>query len=613
MNNKRKNSKEGIKDRMYKNAVSFWGLQNVENLDPVIKLLIEALSNQIYDLTNNINNIEIRILEKIAHLLTPDILNAARPAHMIMKAQPMESQSILSKLNGFYYDDPVFNVKNVMNACFYPVNPVSLIKGDVHSVICGGNIYTIDNRMSKDILARSIQRTDVFEHNIWIGLDVDSEIKNLQDLSFYFNFLNIEKSNEFLHLLPFTKWSCDGLQIEIKNGVFHPRPEIIDNNYLLTKYDLAGISDDSILNYYKHQFITIQDKVEVSKLKREKLPSEVSKLFHEKTEDSIPNPLIWIKVSFPPNFNEEILDTTIVTINAFPAVNKKLLEKQSKTKELTSVIPLPTAPEEYFLSVNSLTDSADKRYEQLPFKETNKSQIGTYSIKRGGVERFDSRDATEYISNLIDLLRDEGAAFSMIGKGFLNEMIHQIETSMTVIHLKLEEISENREIPSYLIVDSEEKGETFYVDYWVTNCDLANDIRSGAFFKPYSDTFVNPDLIFSLTPSIGGKSVPKSANMLDRYKYILMSRDRIYTQADIINFCYSEFGDIIAYAEVKKGIMVSYRPKEGLIRTLDVSVELKKSQIHLLADVENIKDRILNLLIEKSPDSFNYRVFIDGN
>lgn len=611
MNNKRKNSKESVKDRMYKNAVNFWGVQNIENLDPLIKLLIEALSNQVYDLTTNIDSIEIRILEKIAHLLTPDILNAARPAHMIMKSKPIESQIVLSKINGFYYDDPVFNVRNIMNACFFPVSATQLILGDVRSVICGKNIYSFDDKMNKDILARSIKRTDIFEHNIWIGLEVDSSIEDLENLSFYFNFPNIEKANEYLHLLPYTKWSCNDIPIEIRDGIYQPEIETTNKNYLLTKYDLAGISDESILNYYKYQFVTIQNTIAVKEIKKKRLPEELKDIFHEKAEDLIENPLIWIRVTFPPNFSEDILDSITVTINAFPTVNKKLLDKQTKTKELTSIISLNTAPNEYFLSVNSLTDSKNRQYEQLPFKEAGKSKAGTYSIKRGGVERFDSRDAKEYISNLVDLLRDEGAAFSMIGKGFLTELIHQIEVSMTSIDLKLEEINEIREIPSYITVDTEEKEETFYVNYWVTNCDLANDIKVGAFFKPYNETFVNSNLVYSLTPSIGGRRIPKSSNMLDRYKYILMSRDRIYTESDIINFCYSEFGDMISKVNVKKGIMVSYRPKEGLIRTLDVYFELRSSHIHLLND-PNIRGRILNLLIEKSPDSFNYRVFVNG-
>lgn len=613
MSSKMKYSKEIIKDRMYKNATSFWGVQNIENLDPVIKLLIEALANQIYDLTNNINNIEIRILEKIAHLLTPDILNAARPAHMIMKARPLELQMTLSKMNGFYYDDPVFNVKNTMNACFHPVNAFSLIKGEVKSVVCGKNVYTLDERMNKNIIGKSFQRTDIFEHNIWIGLDIDPSIQNIQNLSFYFNFLNIERSNEYLHLLPFTKWSCGDVNIEIKDGIYVADSDVsTSENRLFEKYDLVGISDESIRNYYKHQFLSIQNSIATEKLEKTIFPDELKSFFNENINESLEKPLIWIKVNFPPNFNEDILDNTVVAINAFPVVNKKLLTIQTKTKELTGIIPLLTAEDEYFLAVNSLTDSRNRKYDQLPFQISDSPQIGTYSIKRGGVERFDSRNAKEYISNLVDLLRDEGAAFSLIGKGFLDELIRQIDISTAAIYHKLGEIGDDREIPSYLIIDTEEKEETFYVDYWITNCELANDIKTGSFFKPYNDTFVVSDFIFTLTSSLGGRKIPKSSSMLDRYKYILTSRDRVYTQPDIINFCYSEFGEFISEVDVKKGVQISPRPKEGLIRTLDVFLQLKKSQEHLLSD-PNIRSRILNLLIEKSPESYNYRVYINGH
>lgn len=609
MINRRKYNKERIKDRMYKNAVSYWGVQNVDNLDPIIKLLIEALANQIYDLSNDFNNIEIRLLEKIAHLLTPDILNASRPAHMILKAKPIETKSVITKMNGFYYDDPVFNVKNIMNACFYPVDTFSLIRGEVQSVICGRNIYSLGDKMTKELVARSIERTELFERNIWIGLDLDADIKTIKNLSFYFNFLNTQKANEYLHLLSFTNWECNGMPVTIKDRIYTVTEDEKDRNSLMAKYDLSGISDESILNFYHYHFITIHDEIRISTLQKERIPAEVQDLFRGDVDEFMKKPLIWIKITFPPNFNEDILDNIVVAINAFPVVNKRLKEKQAKTNGLTSVVSLNTAADEYFLSIHSLTDSRDHHYEQLPFQEAGRTKAGTYSIKRGGIERFDSRDAKEYISNLIDLLREEGAAFSLIGKGFLSELIQQIDSTTTIIDQKLKEINENREVPSYLIIDSEEKGETLYVNYWVTNCDLANDIKAGAFFKAYNETFVESDSVFSLTTSIGGRKVPKSNNVLDRYKYILTSRDRIYTHADVVNFCYSEFGDIISDVEVKKGVQVSPRPKEGLVRTIDIFIRLKQNYEHLITD-KGLVGRMVNLLIEKSPDSFNYRVFI---
>ena len=43
-----KYNKEQIRNRMLKYAAAFWGIKKAENFDPVVKLLLEALSNEIY-------------------------------------------------------------------------------------------------------------------------------------------------------------------------------------------------------------------------------------------------------------------------------------------------------------------------------------------------------------------------------------------------------------------------------------------------------------------------------------------------------------------------------------------------------------------------------------
>ena len=149
MDNNRRYNKENIKDRMFKNAANLWGVRNVEDLDPLVKLLVESLASEIYKISNEVNNVEIRILERIARLLTPDIMLAARPAHMILQAQPVEDTLLLDKMMGFYYDDPIFNQKNKINVSFFPVDKFSLIKGRVKLLVCGRNVYSVDDRYNK--------------------------------------------------------------------------------------------------------------------------------------------------------------------------------------------------------------------------------------------------------------------------------------------------------------------------------------------------------------------------------------------------------------------------------------------------------------------------------
>ncbi len=611
MENKRIYHKENIKDRMYKNATNFWGISNVENLDPLVKLLIESLASEIYRLSNEINNVEIRMLERIARLLTPDILMAARPSHMILHAQPVDTHVNVDKTTGFYYNDPSFNLKHKIQVSFYPVDTFSLVKGYVKYLVCGRSIYIIDPYQNKEIYTRSIVRSEELSKIIWIGLELDSSIKNVKNLSFYFDFLNTENKNEFLHLLPFTRWEFERNPLKISSGIYSSQNETDNKNKsFLIDYDLSSISDKSIKQYYDYQYITINDNLNTETSNPKVFPDEIKNLFSNDIISQIQESLYWLKVTFPPNFDENILENITVSINTFPVANKNLYTQHVKTDKITNIIPLSSNPGEHFLSVKSVSDSQNRIYEELPFHDSETHKYGTYSVKRGGIERFDIRNAKEYVSNLIDLLRDESAAFSMVGKGFLTGMITDLKNLISSMEHRLAEINANREVPSYLIVDSEETGETIYIDYWVSNCELTNNIKAGTLFKPSNGTFLNSNPVFSLTPSIGGKSIPKSNRTLDMYKYILSSRDRIYTTEDVINFCYSEFGDVISNVDVKKGVQVSHRPKEGLIRTIDVFVDLKPNFI-LFSTEQEVKNKLFNQLIKKSPEDFNYRIFVN--
>jgi hypothetical protein len=613
MENKKHYYKENIKDRMFKNAAGFWGIRNVENFDPLVKLLIEAMASEIYKLSNEVNNIETRILERIAHLLTPDILMSVRPAHMLLHAQPIEEQCIIHKETGFYYDDPIFKQKHKINETgFYPVDCFNLIKIRVKTLVCGRNVYTLDPLLNREIFTRSTVRTEVFSNTLWIGLEPDPKIETIKDLSFYFDFVNAENKNEYFHLLSFARWRHNSKLLKTTQGIHTIRDGLETGDMsLFSHYDLANLLDESIKRFYNHRFLTLKDELKVADMKKELFPEALLPFFSESMIQQLDVPLYWLQVTFPPEFDEEIMERILVGTNIFPVANKSLRSQTSKSLKLSNIIPLYTSYREHFLSVQSVVDTQNRQYKQLPFRDQATRQYGTYSVKRGGNERFDSRDAKEYIAYLIDLMRDEGASFSLLGKGFMENLIDNMDTLITTLEQRLNNVEHDREIPSYLIIDSESNDEIIYVNYWVSNCELVNDIKAGTFFSPYGETFVNLDSTISMTPCTGGKSRPNSNSALDMYKYILTGRDRIYTSEDIINFCYSEYGDMIALAEVKKGVRVSDKPKEGLIRTIDVFIDMKK-QFDARAS-EDLRDNLLNLLMEKSPDTYNYRIFISNN
>jgi len=84
-------SKDYIRQQMIRHAVNHWHVRDVEELDPVVLLLIEALSSEIYTVKQELQDSNLRILEKISNLLTPSVFIFPKPAHAIAKMDIVES------------------------------------------------------------------------------------------------------------------------------------------------------------------------------------------------------------------------------------------------------------------------------------------------------------------------------------------------------------------------------------------------------------------------------------------------------------------------------------------------------------------------------------------
>ena len=603
MFDKTKYYKEVIKSRMYKNATAIWGVRDVDDFDPILKLLVESLASEINKLSNELENLEARLLERLAGTLTPDIFLSVRPAHMIIHAKPAEEQATLRKSSSFAH-----RKKDNELIHFTPAGEFNLIDGDVLSIICAGKIYRFDNRKSKELVARSIRRSEKFNDKLWIGLHINPSLPLISNLSFYFDLPNIEKRNELLHLLLYSRWEQDDVTLSIRPGIY--KESIQNNKYQpLADYDPSNLSNESILNHYSHRFITVRDEI-VNKEKRYKIiPDELAELFPGIETSENPIPLLWLRVTLPPGFDNYVLEDFFVSVNAFPIINRKFYTKYTKVNPLVSVIPFETGNNEYFLSVDHVSDSNRRHYIHLPLRSHDEEdEFGTYILKRGGAERFDARNAKESVSNLMDLLREENTSFSLFGKGFVDELVKRIDSELVAIKLKLKELRAIKDITNYIVIDSNEIGDVVYTDYWVTNCEEANGIKSGITMYSFGNCPVNNDTLISLTQSYGGTQ--RNDYSPDMYKFVLTSRDRIFTGEDIINFCYARFGDKITDARISKGIRVSPRPKEGLIRSIDVHITLKDETGRDASNHQDMEDRLLALLKKRAPDMFNFRVFI---
>ncbi|WP_260255311.1 type VI secretion system baseplate subunit TssF [Elizabethkingia meningoseptica] len=96
-------SKETIKARMLQNATKLWGVKSIQSLDPFVKLLIDAFSTEVFKANNEIQNVNSRLLERLAKILTPTKYTHPSPAHAVAFYMPQEDTELVMDYTEFFF------------------------------------------------------------------------------------------------------------------------------------------------------------------------------------------------------------------------------------------------------------------------------------------------------------------------------------------------------------------------------------------------------------------------------------------------------------------------------------------------------------------------------
>ena len=606
-------SKAEIKQRLMRIAVKQWGLASSDQLDPAIKLFIEVFGELAYENEGSIEDIKERLLEQIAALLTPDNMIVAKPAHSVLTVMPVESEANICRNTEFYTNTPTNAVKNfgLRTLNFAPVcDNIKLVKAEIKYLLCEQNLYKIEHLGEKELITKASTFYQDFNQTIYIGFDLDKEIKSLQNIHFYIDFPNTTERYNLFDLLSNTIWHIDGNPITMKTGIYQePATESILGG-IFSLYNTLQTNDEDVMELYRKQFLHISDNVKTKNLTKTAFPSEMTPFFPGRVNSL--DPVYWIKVTFPPYFKKNDLEDISVYLNALPVSNKSLnTQIFYADRSITGILPLPVDSGSYFLAVDSVSDFAGYEYKFLPYSTSEIPMGGTYTIKRSGIERFSTRDLRNMIEKFIDLLRTDLAVFNALKINYMNDTIKEIEQAIVSIR---ETIGFNNpqtlEVPTYLLIESQiDKVVNMEAKYWTTSCDLANDLSSGTQFKPLKNISLSSDSCYLLKTTNGGKTMPRKEEMLTAYKYILAARDQLFSIRDIENFCHWKFSNKMKSLKIQRGIACSHKQKEGLIRTLDVIIEPLSEHREIFNPIAIGEFEIE--LKKRSPQSYIYRIIIN--
>jgi hypothetical protein len=574
-------SKDQIKDRLLKRAAKHWGYSDVELenvFDPIVNLLFDVCAKELEKISNEIFSSRRRITERLIEVLTPTASAKASAARGILKAYPVENDTVLSNFHQFYFQKKEVNPYNptesaVKSYFFGPTKQIKLNRNKINYVILPSGVQQIVKEQFKEQISSKEYLNPTPHGTIWIGLKHEGD-GILKDLMFYFYLKNIHKRNTFYHFLPRAKWFLNDELLSTEKG-YNNSEKTQDQQNELMQQDFYHIEkvQELVNEFYINNFITLKDVVTLDEDKY-KIPKEFKNIIPKEDLKKIEEEkLVWLRIEFPNVIGPDVLSEIFCANNCFPVINKKLNEIQGNIKDVLNIYPL-SLNEDYFLELFSVTNDKNTEFDVITNTDNSNEEDYAY-LRFGGIARFDERNATEEINYLIDLIRDEASAFSRLGNDFTDNNLKEINQIISRFRNKISQVGLQNSNNPYLILNSKEKKEksTLFVKYWTTNGEDANKINAFSRLAVYKGADFEKESITLLSTTQGGKNELSNSEKIYAFRENLISNQRIVTRQDIVILCKNHFGDSVDKIEVKNGIQTSLDSNVGYTPTIDIYLE----------------------------------------
>lgn len=247
-------------------------------------------------------------------------------------------------------------------------------------------------------------------------------------------------------------------------------------------------------------------------------------------------------------------------------------------------------------------------YYDVQYKDTEDQQYGTYTLRNGGYERYSSTDAKDYLEGLGEFLLVESHRMASGAStdenilkiySVLQDMINYIQAMTLATKQKMEH-------QVYVVLDQYVPDEIYYIDYWTTSGEKANEVDSTSIVTPgYNNTLAISGINLQ-TDFILGNSEPNSVEKRQEQKNALNQVNVIVNDLDIYAFCQFTFRHVIENVQVKSG--VEFTEEQGFNRTIDVYLTPNKNLSNFLTQRDS--SWFKNQLEKVSPEHFDYRIFL---
>lgn len=549
-------TKENISRRLIKRCAELWGIDEsqTDHFDPLVKLLAEACSVEFEKVGQEIQQTELRLMTRLAGILSPESHNSPQPATAIVQARPVEPIGWIDPENQLVGKRLNPRKGETSEVYFSAIARYPLVNAAIVHYASPSGLYTIE-KGARTFTAKA-NPVPGADQCLWIGLETDPGITSWNGFRFYFDWMADPMEYQYREFLPATSWYRNDDVIPSQAGLGNEKTDDAELPY-----------DSSFIR------ITSDDPWDKGTLNMQAYPSEFEGLFDTRTLQMLKKPLVWIKVTWPATYPQAGFEQMHVTLNAFPVQNKQLNKITYRLQPGLNGIALPTA--DAFMGVHTVVNQKNQAYtasEKNLYTEDDETPR-IYTLRQQGIGRFDKRDARAILYQLMELLRDEVTAFTAIGEDFLASILREIAQNMARVEQKLgvKKAGETTAQP-FLVIRADKNPDILFISYWSTLAEQANGLPAGSKLQSYSASGISGSDITTLTRSTGGKAKPDEMEYVRELRKNVVTRNRLVTLEDIRAFCSAELGDRLRKIQVKPHFMPGKAAGQGFVRCIQIGL-----------------------------------------
>lgn len=581
-----------IKERLLDRALDLWGIEDERQLDPVVDLLLEAVAFESFQLEETLARADAALLGRLSRLLIPQKWMLPRPAHGLLSVHPKSGEHLmeLSPHDHFSVNRVVQGVKSPP-LFFTPLYATQLLDAQIRYRLWGTQLEELGRRRCYTEQAFA-EEDRLGDHTLYLGIQIAEE--NLV----HTDRLRLAILPERGELLPFLS------EIQAFDACEH---QLVIQAQNIPEASYEGHYVQDLKEHYCHYLYEIELQESKASCSLTSLFPKLKAELHELHD--VASQLYWIRLEFPAVFTLDDMASMGVHLNTVPVINRRLIRKLHSLEREGRILSLSTSDQGHFLSIESLEDNLGKVY--IPRERSYEAgALGVYSLYFGDLERFDASDAQRQLRRVLQLVREEGNAFSAVDNSSFASVLKELQDRLTTLEKTVGKMqSESGPSKAFLMTMPEAEAEHLALSYWESTGGLANGLSPQDIIQSLEPDKFDSASIRLRTKTKGGRAAETEDMLIAHLRYGLLSKERIVTREDVKSYLKHRLGITLKQVDLRDGVTISQEPNKGLVRCTDVFLELVKQGTELNEEEQaHLSSRLETELKERSVAHTTYKV-----